>query len=93
MHNQIAEVMTYCESQVPKVLLKSQCKKIEEIVKNMRKMKFTKKSTMAKYLLSIISEEYDIDSTINEEDRAAIDNELQIMLEIEDNSLLQDCLL
>ena len=68
--------MTYYESQVPKVLLKSQCKKIEEIVKNMRKMKFTKKSIMAKYLLSVISEKYDIDSTINEEVRAVIDNEL-----------------
>ena len=58
------------------MLLKSQCKKIEETVKNMRKMKFTETSTMAKYLLSIISEEYNIDSTMNEEDRAAINNEL-----------------
>ena len=59
----------------------------------MRKMKFTKNSTMAKYLLLVISEEYNIDSTINKEDHAAIDNEIQIILEIEDNNLLQDCLL
>ena len=51
IYNPIAEGMTYYESQILKVLLKSQCKKIEETVKTIRKMKFTKNSTMANYLL------------------------------------------
>ena len=59
----------------------------------MRKMKFTKNSTMAKYLLLVISEEYDIDSTINEEDCTVVNDKIQIMLEIEVNNLLQDGLL
>ena len=93
MRNQIADAMTCCESQLPKALLKSQCKKIDEAVKTMRKMKFAKNSTMAKCTMSVISEECDIDSTMSKEDRAAIDNEMQTMLEMEDNNLLQDCLL
>ena len=58
------------------MLLKSQYKKIEEAVKTMRKMKFAKNSTMSKCLLSAISEEYDIESTMSKKDREAIDDEM-----------------
>ena len=92
-HRQIAEGVSYCQSQVPVFLSRSQYCKIELAIKNIKKMKFTKNSTCAKYIMSIVAEEYNLDSNLSEEDRKAIDNEMGIILAMENNDLIKDCLI
>ena len=55
-------------------------------------MKFNKNSTLAKHMMNTVSEECGIDSALIKDERKSIDNEMSIMLEMEDNDFLKDCL-
>ena len=66
---------------------------MQEALKSIERIKFTKPSTKAKWLLSVIGEEFRIESGIDDDNKEAIINELAIIEAMEDNEILEDSLL
>ena len=73
-HKSIADGMEYCERQVPKFLSRSQNAKIDSAVRKIRKMKFNKKSSIAKHLVHVVNEEFGSERMMDDESKKAIDN-------------------
>ena len=56
-------------------------------------MKFTKNSTYAKCILSVISKECNAYSWMSEDNKKAVDSEMGIILVIGNNNLTKNCLI
>ena len=84
-HKNIADGMECCERQTPKFLSMSQNVKIDYAVRNIRKMKFTKNSSLVKCLVHVVNEDVGSESTIDDEIKKEIDNEIEIIMSMKDN--------